>query len=334
MPLPDSQTDHCELLRMTLCISIVFARASTAFLMYFRVCAVYGMNKFVVLFFGFTWLIATAGATTPFRAMKSAYIGPTKYCTSMVKDDYLIALSITDLVNDSLILLAIMYKLGVRDGRRTQTSQISGAWKRTGRLHRFTSVFLQDSQIYYTWVKPYTLLLFLSDRSRVSITVVLNLATIITFFAVDTPAQSPFRFTIIFPTAAIVNIMACRVFRNVKLGRYSRVLAMPTHIEAGNITRNDCKPIINGENSYNMGDMNAPAEFSQRKELWRLPMADSHRLGIETPSTRLGGVEVTKVIELARDWKQVWCFIEMNRHTVLFRPIVHVTGNGRSWTEQ
>ena len=50
-----------------------------------------------------------------------------------------------------------------------------------------------------------------------------------------------------------------------------------------------------------MGDMNAPAEFSQRKELWRLPMADSHRLGIETPSTRLGGVEVTKVIELARD---------------------------------
>jgi hypothetical protein len=133
---------------------------------------------------------------------------------------------------------------------------------------------------------------------------VLNLATIITFFAVDTPAQSPFRFTIIFPTAAIVNIMACRVFRNVKLGRYSRVLAMPTYVEAGNVTRNNCNlPIINGENSYNMGDMNAPmsAEFSQRKALWRFPMTDSHRLEIETPSTRLGGVEVTKVIELTRD---------------------------------
>jgi hypothetical protein len=103
-----------------------------------------------VLFFGFTWLIAIAGATTPFRAMKSTYIGTTKYCTSMVKDDYLIALSLTDLVNDTLILLAIMYKLGVADIRRSPTSRTSGAWKPPGRLHMFTRVFLQDSQIYYT----------------------------------------------------------------------------------------------------------------------------------------------------------------------------------------
>jgi hypothetical protein len=116
-----------------------------------------------------------------------------------------------------------------------------------------------------------------------------------------------------------VNIMACRVFRNVKLGRYSRVILVPTHIEAGNVTQYNCKPIINGENSYHMGDMNAPmsAEFSRRKESesWRFPTTNSNRLGMETPSTHLGGVEVTKVIELTRDWKQVWRFSEMNIHS-------------------
>ncbi|KIM42991.1 hypothetical protein M413DRAFT_435158 [Hebeloma cylindrosporum] len=251
MPFPDSQTNHCKLLGMALCICFVFLRASTAFLMYFRVCAVYAMNRSVVIFFGFTWLAAIIGAITPFHAMESTYIGPTKYCTSIVKDNYLILLSLTDLANDVLILVAIMYKLGVT------TSEIPGVWKTTGRLHRFTRVFLQDSQMYY------------------AVTVILNLSTIITFFAVDTPAQSPVRFTIIFPAAAIVSIMACRVFRNVKLGRYSRVLVMPTQIEAGNPTHHDCKPTINGENLYHMGDMDAP-------------ITDSNRSVMETPSTRLG----------------------------------------------
>ena len=137
---------------------------------------------------------------------------------------------------------------------------------------------------------------------RISITVVFSFATIITFFAVRTP-HAPFRFTMIHPTAAIVNIMACRVFRNIKLGRYSQDIPLPAYIEGGNATQQDSKPIINGENSYHSGEMSAPKsmEFSQRKDSWRFPITGSRRLGMETPSTRFGGVEVTKVIELVRD---------------------------------
>ena len=137
--------------------------------------------------------------------------------------------------------------------------------------------------------------------SRISITVVFSFATIITFFAVRTP-HAPFRFTMIHPTAAIVNIMACRVFRNIKLSKFSQDIALPAHIDGGNVTHQDSKPIINGENSYHTGEMDAPtSEFSQRKDSWRFPITSSHRLGMETPSSRFGGVEVTKVIELVRD---------------------------------
>jgi len=123
--------------------------------MYFRVCAVYGMNKFVVLFFGFTWLVVIAGAATPFGAMQEVHNSYTfneytRPCFWKIKHRYVVATSITDLINDSLILLAIMYKLGMADIRRGLTPQIHSAWKPMGHLQSFTKAFLQDSQIYYT----------------------------------------------------------------------------------------------------------------------------------------------------------------------------------------
>ena len=151
----DSQIDHCKLSEVLLQTCFLFSRASIALLMYFRVCAVYNMNKSVVLFFGFTWLGVVASAATPLAGLEGIYIGPTKYCTTMVKHAYIITISIIGLANDTLILLAIMYKLGMADIRRSPTSQISTAWKPTGRLQSFTRVFLQDSQIYYLWVEPY-----------------------------------------------------------------------------------------------------------------------------------------------------------------------------------
>jgi hypothetical protein len=108
------------------------------------------MNRTAVLFFGFTWLSVIAGLATPFGALEGIYIGPTKYCTTMVKHDYIVAISVTGFINDTLILLAIMYKLGVADVRGSLTSPIFSAWKPVGRLQNFTRVFLQTNQIYYS----------------------------------------------------------------------------------------------------------------------------------------------------------------------------------------
>ena len=91
-PCTDSQIEHCSLSEVMLCTCFLVSPASMALLMYFRVCVVYDMNRFVVLFFSFTWLSVIAGAATPFVALERTYIGLTKYCITLIKHDYAIAI--------------------------------------------------------------------------------------------------------------------------------------------------------------------------------------------------------------------------------------------------
>ena len=145
----DSQIDHCNLMEIILCTCFVFSRASITFLMYIRVCAVYNMNRIIILFFGFTWLSVIAGAATLFGSLEGIYIGP-KSCMTLIKHEYFIAGSACSFINDTLIFLAIMYKLGMADIRRSTTlHMISTSRKPTGHLQSLTRVLLQDSQIYY-----------------------------------------------------------------------------------------------------------------------------------------------------------------------------------------
>ena len=136
---------------------------------------------------------------------------------------------------------------------------------------------------------------------HISIAVIFNFATLITFFAAHIPPRSPFRFIMIYPDTVVMNIMACRVFRNVKFGRHSQVLIMPTPINTGNATQHDYIPGKGGENLYDTVAIPTSAEVSRWKELVRLPMPESHRQDIERPNAHSGGVEVTKVIELTRN---------------------------------
>ena len=94
----------------------------------------------------------------------------------------------------------------------------------------------------------------------------------------------------IYPDTVVTNIIACRVFRNVKFGRHSQVLIMPTLTNTGDTTQHDYAPGKVGENLYHMDDtVTLPTSV------------ESHRRGIEKPDTHLGGVEVTKVIEFTRN---------------------------------
>jgi hypothetical protein len=100
-----------------------------------------------------------------------------------------------------------------------------------------------------------------------------------------------------------MNIMACRVFRNVKFGRHAQVLIMPTLTNTGNPTQHDHIPGKDGENVYPMDDtvtMPVSAEVSRWKELVAFSIPESQRRGMERPNTHLVGVEVTKVIEHSR----------------------------------
>jgi hypothetical protein len=138
---------------------------------------------------------------------------------------------------------------------------------------------------------------------HISIAVILNFATLISFFAVPIPSQYPVRLIMIYPGTVVLNIMACRLFRNLKFSCYSQVLIMPTKINIENPTQHDCIPGTGGENTYHTGDIvNMPisVEVSGWKEFVRLHIPESHRQDIERQNTHLGGVEVTKIIELTR----------------------------------
>ena len=145
--------------------------------------------------------------------------------------------------------------------------------------------------------------MFLSQWSHhISIAVLFNFATLITFFAANISPHSPFRFIMIYPDTVVVNIMACRVFRNVKFDRHSQILIMPAQVNTRSLSHPEYIPGTGGENSYHMGDMNIPfsVEVSRQNKLARLPTPDSQRRGIEKQKNHLDGVEVTKVIELTR----------------------------------
>ena len=106
----------------------------------------------------------------------------------------------------------------------------------------------------------------LSDQSDISIAVALNLATLITFFVANNPPQSPFRFIVIYPETVVMNIMACRVFRNVKLGYHSQAIIMHTPSNTGNLIQRNNIPGTGGENLYRMGEaVNMPTSAEVSK---------------------------------------------------------------------
>lgn len=117
----------------------VISHASTAFLLYFRVCAVYTMHPAIVIFFGICWMGTIIGAATIFWAFEGVHIGPTSYCTAMLRHEFIIATSGADLINDTLVFGAIVYKLGVANIRLGKAAPVQA----------FTIGFLQDSQMYY-----------------------------------------------------------------------------------------------------------------------------------------------------------------------------------------
>jgi len=85
----------------------------TSLLFFLRIVAVYNRNKVVVGFFAIMWLAVLAGCLTVTQGGTGASIGPTNYCLITKVEEYTSAAVIIPLVNDSLIFLAISYRITV-----------------------------------------------------------------------------------------------------------------------------------------------------------------------------------------------------------------------------
>ena len=112
----------------------------------------YHDSKWVIGFFCLMWLAVT-GASTTDVFYSYANLGPTKYCIGINLPQYVVVASVLPLVNDTLVFVAITFRLAGTPNWNASTSQ---SWIKVvllgEYLPNFSKAMLRDGQAYYLWV--------------------------------------------------------------------------------------------------------------------------------------------------------------------------------------
>ncbi|KAJ7652580.1 hypothetical protein B0H17DRAFT_957870, partial [Mycena rosella] len=174
--------------------------SASAFLFFFRVRAIYRGNRLVTAIFGFLWLAVLGSSLTIPFGVSTVKLGDPSECIIARVEVYVGTSGIIIAVHDTLVFLAISYRLVSDFGQMQQQTWgmqlkmlFSGA-----HLPAFSKVLFAAGQMYYM------------------ITVVTNvLATLLVYI----PTVSPvYHGLLSVPNMTLTSIMACRVYRNTKLG--------------------------------------------------------------------------------------------------------------------
>lgn len=175
------------------------AIASSNLLFFFRLRAIYTGHKAVIIFGFILWVISAGGTVSTPVGVDGVHIGTTNYCTETGQRLYVSVSGILPFIHDTFVFLAISYKLAqnahnestLRTGLR---AALFGEY-----LPAFSRSLLLDGQQYYL------------------LTVLTNFIAILMVFV---PVPIVYRVIWSFPNVMMMNVMACRVYRNTKLGLY------------------------------------------------------------------------------------------------------------------
>ena len=140
------QLSNCQIWTRLGSIFYIFAHGSVGLLFFFRVQAVYTDNRWVAGFFAIAWLFLVATAIVGYFIPDSIHIGPSQYCITLVDRNLPLLVAASQGTYDMLICLAITYKLTGHDWTERMAS-LKRVFKT--RQPRITSIFVQDSVIYY-----------------------------------------------------------------------------------------------------------------------------------------------------------------------------------------
>ncbi|CAA7262452.1 unnamed protein product [Cyclocybe aegerita] len=123
----------------------------TSLLFLIRIYAIFNGNRRVRTFFTVMWLAVFAGSLTPGLGLTAANIGPTKYCKQVNVESYVAAAAVIPLVNDTLVFLAISWKLMKNAHLELHPMRRTGfrVFFRGDYLPSFSRGLLQDGQVYY-----------------------------------------------------------------------------------------------------------------------------------------------------------------------------------------
>ncbi|KAF8965390.1 hypothetical protein BDZ97DRAFT_1625731, partial [Flammula alnicola] len=194
--------DDCSKLENTLNAFLIIYAITTTALFYLRMCAVYAMNKYIVTFFSAVWL-ATAGMISTFaKTFSAAHVGPTRFCGESVKGNLLGPTSLVLVANDGLVYFAIAYRIIQMFPSGSDTLQARFNLLAFGRSLPLLSKALIKGQS--------AVLSTFCNRAILATKTLLGICA----FAFDEPINAMF----IIAHLVLVNILSCRVFRNIKMG--------------------------------------------------------------------------------------------------------------------
>ncbi|KAF9255463.1 hypothetical protein L218DRAFT_1035450 [Marasmius fiardii PR-910] len=195
-----SRISDCQKLQITQGIFYIISTGSTSFLFLLRVVAVWNWNKWITATFTVLWL-ATIGVTiTVPVGFGSSHIGTTQACLITRVADYTEFSIITALMYDSAVVLSITYRILMNSFYEGNPSAHFKAFIGNGRsiLPKLSKHLLRSGQQYY--------LVALSGNAINLL--MLKLPNIPALYHAMSGAL----------VAAIVNCMACIVFRQIKFG--------------------------------------------------------------------------------------------------------------------
>lgn len=144
-----AQIVHCKRFQKGMGWAYTIAVTSTSLLFTIRVRAIYGGSKSITVFFGLLLLFVIGGCLTTIEGDSVREVGSTGYCVNHKFESYATSSVIAPLVNDTLVFLAISWRLmrstPLCDGRKFRIRDVIFG----RRMPPFSRALLKDGQIYY-----------------------------------------------------------------------------------------------------------------------------------------------------------------------------------------
>ncbi|KAF9531364.1 hypothetical protein CPB83DRAFT_100817 [Crepidotus variabilis] len=199
--------DQCERTVFVVATVFIFYRASTCALFYARVKAVYPQNRLVKAAFALLWCFAVGGAISSIFSVTAVRIGPTMYCIPATVGLWeLVFMVAAEGIYDLLVCIAVTYK--VREYRMAEDGELDGAcgpwlWFSPSKRSRLADRFLRDSQLYFL----------------ITACVKIPEILVILCFSIIIPSASGISVVLVYPDTAVTNILATKIYRNMKLRR-------------------------------------------------------------------------------------------------------------------
>jgi len=188
----------CAALQLSLGICLLLSQVSTAMLFFLRATAVWHPNKIAFAMFFILWLGVSGAYITVPLGLRGAHIGPTMQCINTTVPEKAEAAVIMCLINDTVIFLAINYRIMSYTIVADSPKDLIRAFFGGRQLSTLSRALVRSGQHFYL------------------VAVCANIV-FLTLFKI--PNVSPAYHAMVgIPAFTLINAMSCLVFRKIKFG--------------------------------------------------------------------------------------------------------------------